>query len=247
MLVRRLVVMSLGSLLVPLLGAIGPAASADSSDRRFIGPRSGPAADSSVEEHRGDETISMRYSSYRYHHVPEFNLCLGIYMTSTLTARYKRRPISQGAVKTLSSPEIHDPEMQVTLKKTCDDNSAYKKRHRANRLRYANYYYGHSCSYNPSFSVGAPWSAGVGVTPDCGQRDVAKTGVTERGTSRTYRFNLDSDGYAFGWDAEDAETMPGTVKLCTSVSAFFMLHDNLGAERLRKNIKVGFPDACVSK
>lgn len=196
---------------------------------------------------RRDQTVSRRYSSYRYAHVPDLGLCLGVYVTATLKARYDRRPISQGAVSELDKPTIHDPAMQFTIKKRCDDNSAYKKRHRADKISYRNLYYGYTCSYDPSFSVGAPWSVGVGVTPDCGDERVAKYGSSDTRAQRAYRFNLDTEGYAFGWNGKDSTVEPGTVKLCTSVSGYFRLQDTKGAERRTVIKKVAFPDACISR
>lgn len=193
------------------------------------------------------ETVNQRFSSHRYVWVDQFNLCMSVSVTSTLRATYRRQAVSQGVVKTLKSPRIIDPTMLVTFRKSCDDNSEYKQRHRVNRFAYHNYYYGYSCSYNPSYSVGYPWSVGVGITPDCGDQRVAKYGDSQRRTRRTHRFTLITEGHAFSWDQSDSATAPGGVKICTSVSGFFRLRDTSGDERLTLLKKVRFPDACISK
>lgn len=195
------------------------------------------------------DTVNQRYSSHRYVWVEQFNLCLSVYVTSTLRATYKRSAVSQGVVKTLKSPRIVDPDMQVTFRKSCDDNSEYKRRHRVNTFGYHNFYYGHTCSYDPSFNVGFPWSVGVGITPDCGDERVARYGITETGVrgDRGYRFNLVTEGQAFSWGQSDSATSPGGVKICTSVSGFFRIRDTQGDQRLTLLKKVRLADACISR
>jgi hypothetical protein len=116
-----------------------------------------------------------------------------------------------------------------------------------NKVTYRNYYYGYTCSFNPSFSAGAPWSVGVGVTPECGEETVAKYGASESRTRRTNAFDLETEGFAFRWNQSDSATAPGDVKLCTSVSGWLRLRDTAGAERQTLIKKVRFDDACVSK
>jgi hypothetical protein len=211
-----------------------------------IGATTAATAAPGVGERR-DQTVSTSYSSYRYVDVPQFGFCLGVYATAKLRATFDVKPISQGAVSELRDPQIIDPSLQMTIKKSCDDNASYRKKHRANVVSYSNYYYGYTCSYDPSFSVGAPWSVGVGVTPDCGSENVAQVGETNKNARAAYRFNLDTDGYAFGWDASDSTVEPGTVKLCTSLSGYFRFKDNDGAERETVAKKASFPDLCLSK
>lgn len=208
----------------------------------------GPATASEPgAEARASETVSRSYSSYRYAYVPQFNLCLGVYVTAQLKAKYTRRAGSQTVVSELASPTINDPAMQVTVKKTCDDNSPLKSRHRANKISYKNLYYGYTCSYNPSYSVSVPWSVGVGVTPDCGDESVVQYGARDERARNATRFNLTTDGYAFGWNQKDSVVEPGSVEICTSVSAYFRLQDTDGSERETAIKKVAFPDACISR
>ncbi|SDC09455.1 hypothetical protein [Nocardioides lianchengensis] len=205
------------------------------------------SASASASERRGGETVSRSYSSYRYVDVPQFGFCLGVYATARLQATYKRRPISQGVVSELRDPKIIDPSLQVTVKRSCDDDAKYRKKHRANKISYSNYYYGYKCSFDPSFSAGAPWTVGVGITPDCGSEKVAKVGEVNGRARRAYRFVLDTEGYAFGWDGSDSVVEPGSVKLCTSLSGYFRMKDSQGAERQTVAKKVSFPDLCLTK
>ncbi|RYP87268.1 hypothetical protein EKO23_06630 [Nocardioides guangzhouensis] len=191
-------------------------------------------------------TKSRAYSSYRMAWVPQFKACLGVYVTATVRATLTVTPIEGGAYHQLHSPRIVNPKMQVTIKKSCDDGAAVKKYHRANTVNYRSYFYGYKCSYNPTFSVAVPWSVGVGITPDCGSKKVAKLGDTQKQARRAYRFKLATDGYAFGWDQRKTDTYPTTLSLCSSVSSYFVLRDTEGADREKAMKKVGFADACVS-
>jgi hypothetical protein len=177
--------------------------------------------------------------------VDKFDLCLGVYVTAKIRATKVTEPIEGGTWVRITDPRVVDPSMLVTTKKSCDDNAEVKKYHRANTVRYNSYYYGHSCSYNPSFNVGYPWSVGVGITPDCGEKKVARLGDTQKNARRAYRFTLATDGRAFSWKASDSDTIPTSLKLCTSVSAYFVLRDTEGAVRDKAMRKVGLPDACV--
>lgn len=224
----------------------GPAGAAAADTSSVTVPTSVTGSEPSTERRAG-ESVSQAYSSYRYAYVPQFNLCLGVYVTARLKATYTRRAGSQSVVSELSKPTINDPAMQVTVKKTCDDNSPLKTRHRANKISYKNLYYGYTCSFDPSFNVGVPWSVGVGVTPDCGDETVAQYGARDTGAREASSFKLTTDGYAFGWNGKDSVVEPGTVKVCTSVAGYFRLQDTDGAERETAIRKVGFPDACLSR
>lgn len=224
-------------LVVALLISFLPVASAHATS-----PSSSARADHSPEH----LVVTKSYSAYRMAWVDKFNFCLGIWITAKVRADVYFTPIEGGAYATMANPRVIDPRMLVTIKKSCDDNAAVRTYHAANVVNYRNYFYGYKCDYNPSFSASYPWGVGVGITPDCGQKTVAKYGETNTRARRAYRFELDTDGYAFKWDQRRTDTQPTTHKFCSSVSSFFVLKDTAGAVRRTVQKKVGFPDACVT-
>ncbi len=193
----------------------------------------------------GELVKSQRYSSYRYAWIPQFKMCAGVYVVATIKADVTFTPIEGGAYATIHTPRVVDPYMLVTLKKSCDDNAALKRKHGANFVGYNNYFYGYKCSYNPSFSVAFPWSIGVGVTPDCGDEKVARHGDRQPNARRAYRFEVSSDGYAFRWNQQKTHTQPAHLSLCTSVAGYLSFRDTEGQIRKKALKKVGFSDACV--
>lgn len=193
-----------------------------------------------------DLVVSKTYSSYRMVDVDQFNFCAGIWVTGQLKADMYFTAIEGGAYATITNPRVVNPYMLVTIKKSCDDNAAVKTYHQANVVNFRNYFYGYKCDYNPSFSASLPWGVGVGITPDCGQKTVAKYGDTQTNARRAYRFELATDGYAFRWDQSKTNTQPTTLTLCTSVSSFLIFKDTDGAMRKKVMRKVALPDACVT-
>lgn len=206
----------------------------------------GTPATASAETSGTRSTVSRAYSAYRMAWVSKFNLCMAVYVTGTMKATRYTEPVEGGAWVRISHPRIVDPSMQVTLKESCDDNAEVKRYHRASTISLKSYYYGFRCSYTPTYSVGAPWSVGVGVTPDCGEKKVARLGDHQVHARRAYRFDVSSDGQAFSWKANKSDTAPTRLKLCTSLSAYFALRDTEGTSRSKAYRKVGFPDACVT-
>jgi hypothetical protein len=206
-----------------------------------------PLSPTAPAGHSPDHLVETdSYSSYRMAWVDKFNFCLGIWVTGKIRADVYFTPIEGGAYATMTNPRVIDPRMLVTIKKSCDDSSSVKTYHAANVVNYRTYFYGNKCDYNPSFSASYPWGVSVGITPDCGQKTVARYGETQTNARRAYRFELDTDGYAFKWDKRDTNTQPTTIKFCSSVSSFFVLKDTQGAVRRTVQKKVGFPDACVT-
>lgn len=181
--------------------------------------------------------------------VDSFNLCLGIYIVGHVRANKSTTTTIGGEqFQHLTKPRIIDPYMLVTTKKSCDDSSSVKKRHRMNQFTWRTYGYGYKCSYDPSYSFAVPWSVGVGITPDCGDERVVRFGQTQkRGTTRTYRFELETDGVAFGWDQKDTahHATGGVAKLCSSISAYLIMVDNTPPTVKTVHKKVSFPDFCV--
>jgi hypothetical protein len=212
-------------------------ASASTADVRAAQPHDVRAAQSYL--------VREPYSSYRMAWVEEFNLCLGVYVTGQVRATKTLEPIEGGTWMRLSSPHLVDPDMQITVKQTCDDSSAPKTRHRANVVAYNHIFYGHTCSYDPSFSASLPWGVGVSVTPDCGDERVARHGDRQGNARNAYRFRLDTQGYAFGWNDRASDTVPTNIKLCLSAAANITLEDNDGAVRAKAIRRVLFSDPCV--
>jgi hypothetical protein len=194
----------------------------------------------------GDEwTVREPFSSYRMAWVEQFDLCLGVWIRGEIRAKLSRTAIPAGVFKKLHEPRLIDPYMLVTTKRSCDDSSEPKFHHRANSISYHHYFYGYTCSYDPSFNYSPPWSVGVGVTPDCGEERVARLGDHQTNARDAYRFELETNGYAFGWDDSDSGMSPDSQRLCTSVSGYFVLRDTDGAERAKAMRKVQFSDPCV--
>jgi len=135
--------------------------------------------------------------------------------------------------------------MSITIKRRCDDGSMPKRRHRANTVSYRSVSYGHTCSFNPSFSVGAPWSIGVSITPECGDERVAKLGDAQKRARKAYQFRVGSVGRAFGWNDPEVDTAPTTLRLCTSAAAVITLRDTQGPKRAKRTETISFADPCV--
>lgn len=207
------------------------------------------SADGDREQARRASTVSDYQSGYRMAWVDKFNLCLGVYMRATVKATMTTSYTVGGTpVYKLHSPRLVDPYMLVTTKRSCDDSSLVKRRHSINKLTHRMMAYGYKCSYDPSYSVGFPWSVGVGATPDCGNERVAQFGQTQGRARRKYRFELVTEGFAMGWDQSDGDVGPGyDLKLCTSVSGFLRMKDSSGAQVATVVKRVGMPDFCVHK
>ena len=194
-------------------------------------------------------TVARTFSSSKRVWNERFNLCIWTTFSGRLSATRYRYPASEGPfwVIDLKKPKISDPRVKVTLRRSCADGAALKARHAADTFRYAGYVYGYTCSYNPSYSVSAPWGVSVGVTPDCGDEKVAGYGDTQQNTRSANTFRLATDGVAVGWDGRDwVYEGHGTAKVCTSVSGFFVLRDTQGSTRTKQVVKAGLPDQCVT-
>jgi hypothetical protein len=200
-------------------------------------------------ESSSSSTVSRSFASSTRVWSKRFDTCLWMTFKGKLSAKRYRYMASEGPfwVIDLKEPRISDPTVKLSLRKTCKDGAALKRRHSANTIRYAGFVYGYKCSYDPTYSVSAPWGVSVGVTPDCGDERVAKHGDFQRGTSRAHTFRLHTDGVAVGWDGRDwiYEGQGDVAKVCTSISGYFVLRDTKGAVRKKHVIKAGLRDQCV--
>lgn len=178
-----------------------------------------------------------------------FNACLWMSFSGRMSATRYRYPASEGPfwVIDLKKPKVSDPRVTVTLRRTCKDGAALKRRHTADTVRYAGYMYGYKCDYDPSYSVSVPWGVSVGATPDCGDERVAAYGDSQKRARGAHTFRLRSDGVAVGWDGRDwVHEGYDTAKVCTSISGFFVLRDTQGSVRAKHVVKAALKDQCVT-
>ena len=101
------------------------------------------------------------------------------------------------------NPRMVNPSLDVYFTRTCEFGSA---KVRASRLTTKTYVSAASltrnfCTFNPSVSVGLPWSVSVGVAPTCKDKTSDRAGrfrVLEPGSPRA-RFAISSSGRAAIW------------------------------------------------
>lgn len=163
-------------------------------------------------------------------------------IAATRTVQYTRA----GAVIRLSNPRITRLSLAAWSKSACNtplarDVTPFRW------ITIKQHFYGYRCSFNPTFTLGAPWSASVSVTPDCGQETTGNAGTHEAHARHRNYFLFDTD-HQIGWKQSGARLAltPDPVRLCTSSAATvkFRLKSKTTSETYERVL--AFKDPCIS-
>lgn len=191
------------------------------------------------------ETVSRKFSSSDQLQFRP-GLCIVAATNGTMEATRTARGSRGGVIIELTKPRIAKVSLAVWTKSHCNDPRA-RDVAPFRWVAFRQHFYGFTCSFNPSFSIGKPWSAGVSITPDCGGQETGNAGTREnRAHHRTY-FSYDTS-VPISWGQRASRLLGGgstPVRLCASASATvkFRLKGRTTSETFERPL--GFDDPCV--
>lgn len=157
-------------------------------------------------------TITKSFTRAKKFYSAPLGRCLRVKVTGSMSAFYVRStegPPTPADYQSLQDPELKNLTLRLTTTDTCFDGSPRERVKKAT-MRQSYYYW--KCSANPSISVSAPWSAGVSITPSCGDEKVARRSTTY--TTRASRFTQYNSGVKAEWDKLSYGPTSTVVKSC---------------------------------
>lgn len=113
--------------------------------------------------------FSKSYDLYWNFPTSALNVCIRYRVTGTYT--YSAVALHGGGAE-WSHIKLNDPKLTAYVYSHaggCGSSSA-----KVSQLEMTQYWSGYGCSFNPSISLGAPFSVGIGFWPNCGNRNLAK-------------------------------------------------------------------------